>query len=59
MFFAYGVDAVEVVRCGECKHWVAVVDKAAYGLCGAIKSDLGVRGRNEYCSRGERKGESG
>ena len=40
------VDAVEVVRCRECKH---------LGFCGDA-TNLEVMGFYGYCSRGERKG---
>lgn len=39
------VDAVPVVRCGECKH---------LGFCGDA-TNLEVMGFYGYCSRGERK----
>lgn len=51
------VDAVEVVRCKDCKHWVTVVDhkKAEYGLCDAIKALIGATPRDGFCYKGERK----
>ena len=53
------VDAVEVVRCGECKHWVRDGNES-YGYAMFCKADcsLGGQGRkkpDDFCSYGERK----
>lgn len=53
-------DAVEVVRCKDCKHYVdagTIPNKSCCGFCtklGAV-SYYGVDA-NDYCSFGERKG---
>ena len=47
------VDAVQVVRCGECKHWESAKDPDDGGLCralGFLRTD-----REWYCADGERK----
>ena len=44
------VDAVEVVRCRECKH---LMFSDCYGECG--KGHMGVVRPDDFCSRGERK----
>lgn len=45
---AQTVDAVEVVRCKNCKHW------HHSGYCKLIGMAVD-RGHNDYCSYGERK----
>lgn len=42
---------VEVVRCGECKHWKQR-DNREYGLCAKHR---GVWLNSDYCSKGEYK----
>lgn len=45
-------DVVEVVRCGECKHWKTEDDHCTHpaGLCAT-----GVKARNNHCSFGKPK----
>lgn len=43
-------DAVEVVRCKDCKYWTG---KDYDGCC--IKNGLATRYANDYCSYGERR----
>lgn len=50
------VDAVEVVRCKDCKHMKYAIDKAKNGMCG-VHSALIIMNGNDYCSYGERKEE--
>jgi hypothetical protein len=45
------VDAVPVVRCGECKGWVAT-ENSDLGICALTKR---VVTRRDYCSWGRRK----
>lgn len=45
------VDAVEVVRCRECKH---LMFSDCYGECG--KGHMGIVSPDDFCSYGERKG---
>lgn len=49
------VDAVVVVRCGDCKHW-KLSEYNTYGIH-ICKKFSGVRGEHDFCSRGEREGE--
>lgn len=53
VFFTYGVDAVEVVRCKDCKH----LNKEEM-RCFEVEG-LGYRNvaDDDFCSRGERKDE--
>ena len=44
------INAVEVVRCRECKH---LMFSDCYGECG--KGHMGVVRPDDFCSRGERK----
>ena len=44
------VDAVEVVRCRECKY---LMFSDCYGECG--KGHMGIVSSNDFCSYGERK----
>lgn len=44
-------DAVEVVRCKNCKH---LMFSDFYGECS--KGYMGIVSPDDYCSRGERKG---
>ena len=48
------IDAVEVVRCRECKHWLkdVTVRSGFVGRCDFANYMVGVKG---YCSYGERK----
>ena len=48
------VDAVEVVRCRECKHWLkdVTVRSGFVGRCDFANYMVGAKG---YCSYGERK----
>ena len=53
------VDAVEVVRCKDCKHLIEIDPDNLY-VCARI--DIGMDGEpsflspeNDYCSRGERR----
>ena len=53
------VDAVEVVRCGECKHWVRDGNES-YGYAMFCKADCslggqGIKKPDDFCSYGERK----
>lgn len=48
------IDAVEVVRCKDCKHMKYAIDKAKNGMCG-VHSALIIMNGNDYCSYGERK----
>lgn len=47
------VDAVEVVRCRDCKHYVL------HGLACRNEHMNGVIGINGYCSYGERRTDNG
>lgn len=50
------VDAVQVVRCKDCKHWEEI-DKDMM-MCAAVSSDpyeAWASEANDYCSLGERK----
>lgn len=44
-------DVVEVVRCGQCKHWKQR-DNREYGLCAKHR---GIWLNSDFCSKGERK----
>lgn len=46
---------VQVVRCGECKHYDPL-DKSRPFFCPIMNCEDGVM-EDDYCSRGERKGE--
>ena len=50
------VDAVEVVRCKDCKRWKTVIDrkKAEYGICQSWTL-LEVTMSDGFCSKGERR----
>ena len=66
VFFAYGVDAVEVVRCKDCRWWDAKED-GYKGYCHAAKHgyysrnwEIGIYrlyGPDFFCADGERQGE--
>lgn len=56
---APAVDAVEVVRCGECKHFheypvVGTNDPSGWGKCTKIGMDIDLT-INDFCSYGERR----
>lgn len=46
------IDAVQVVRCGQCIHWKAE-DEHCMNLAGLCAT--GKKARENYCSFGERK----
>lgn len=48
------IDAVEVVRCKECRYFKKIVERSDSGLC---YRDLVASAwkENGYCSRGERR----
>ena len=48
------IDAVEVVRCRECKHWLKDVTVCS-GFVGRCDFANYMVGANGYCSYGERK----
>lgn len=48
------VDAVEVVRCMECKHW----ESHCNGKAGSCQKRKGVARANDFCSYGERSGDN-
>lgn len=54
------VDAVQVVRCMDCKRWGCAIPiemkEDGYGYCGALCTNTH---ENEYCAWGERKDENG
>ena len=53
----YTVDAVEVVRCKDCKHW----EKCESSLVGDVMCCTGQgsmyiqKAENDFCSKGERR----
>ena len=59
------VDAVEVVRCKDCKHWLAekperckALKQAPYGLCNIYPQRTDwqdTRYEEDFCSYGERR----
>lgn len=59
------IDAVEVVRCGECKYWDQLEPDHPYGYCMAAKHgcvtqnwDIGIYRKQRYdffCADGERE----
>ena len=46
------VDAVEVVRCKDCKHWIRTENG---GYCDNPDGLLGVDKPDDFCSYGERR----
>ena len=53
------IDAVEVVRCRDCKHWVKDGNDS-YGYAMFCKANCslggqGIKKPNDFCSYGERK----
>lgn len=51
------VDAVEVVRCKDCKHWRMTVSTGTYGecMCDDMETNVLYTMADDYCSHGERK----
>jgi hypothetical protein len=49
------VDAVEVVRCKECKQFAPFVEP--YSKAGQCRKMVGVIAENDFCSYGERRSE--
>lgn len=47
------IDAVEVVRCKDCKHYIVEGIATQYGWCHEYKHSVD---EDDYCSYGERKG---
>ena len=47
------VDAVEVVRCKDCKKWDEI--KHGYGWCCLDKTQHKLAKEEEFCSHGERR----
>lgn len=50
------IDAVPVVRCGECKHWACFMnnpDGTLFGNCECYSNDF--RNEGDFCSYGEWK----
>ena len=56
------IDAVPVVRCKDCKHWISVDERIEHMECSIF---CGCYGRgyptnaDDFCSYGERKGGEG
>ncbi len=50
---AKAVDAVEVVRCKDCKHWEEI--KHGHGWCCASTPNHALTKDDDYCSHGERR----
>lgn len=62
----YKADAVEIIRCKDCKHWIPYdwmfsevwksqnIDDYAESEIGCTYCDMSM-GAMDYCSRGERK----
>ena len=53
---APSVDAVEVVRCKECKHWVCNPNTEEWGKCKWISDEQFdvVMNADDFCSYGDR-----
>lgn len=53
------IDAVPVVRCGECKHWrrygLDVSNRKEYGRCEWIDSTTHTPYEDWFCADGERR----
>ena len=49
------VDAVEVVRCKDCKHWEQNPHQPCYGQCIRVDYDPPVTSQTDFCSLGESK----
>ena len=56
-FVGYAEDAVEVVRCKDCRYFKKIAERSDSGLC---YRDLVASAwkENGYCSRGERRKDS-
>ena len=52
------IDAVDVVRCKDCKHWRGT-DEYGDGYCGNPDGIDNVAHEKDFCSYGERKEENG
>ena len=50
---APAVDAVEVVRCKDCKHWEEI--KHGHGWCCASTPNHALTKDDDFCSYGERR----
>lgn len=55
------VDAVEVVRCKDCRHWRRLWHNKPDGICRLYDISDGEFSteENAYCSRGERRKDNG
>lgn len=51
---ALTVDALNVVRCKDCKHYVPVLDTEGGGECTDVRYELFTT-PEDYCAWGERK----
>lgn len=45
-----------LVRCRECKYWKSLTDVEGLMFCQYVIGAEFVRNKEDYCSRGERKG---
>ena len=58
VFFSYGVDAVEVVRCVDCRHLEVVNKEPVYAVCEKNNHTFYLwqeDTRKFFCAYGERK----
>lgn len=50
-------DLVEVIRCGDCKHFEGIANNEVYGYCYYWDFEQGMSpntvGYDDYCSNGE------
>ena len=58
--FAHTVEAVEVVRCSECKHWDEIEDTCGGGYCNhrcwfVLDAEPPIVNHSDFCSYGERR----
>lgn len=60
------VDAVEVIRCRDCRYWDAIQNKPKRGICappskahGGYCIRRGATDDTDFCSKGERRENSG
>ena len=58
------VDAVEVVRCRECKHWDEIEDTCGGGYCNhscwvVLDAEPPIVNHTDFCSYGERRTDNG
>ena len=51
------VDAVEVVRCGDCEYWKQI--DPHFGECLRLPGEMMVIDENWFCADGERREENG